>query len=555
MGSRLTQNSILAYSPEQDDPIQPIGFGTATSNGGDNTTIIDVDGIGNSGAADTYNGRYFVRMLSGTYKGLQARIVDDDGAGTLTLEDTGFPGEISSGDEYQIFKSSEPIITCTAAGTSTTTVDSVRDEADDYWNGYAIEPINGSASGEVKLVTDFDNGTTTFTTAAFSAAIGDNNVAYLRRYLDPAANVSISPTQEIVTRGVPRSNFSRGAGIPAARGATISFDIKLKGSGSLAATGNAATHSELHGLMQACGYSEVIGTSLTVDDLSASTTSIDITTATHENVDIGQAIMHQGNVAYVTAKTDGGVSPDTLTVSPPLPVIPNNGDTLYACRMYKPDTDATQKGVTIYYERDGVRYTLFGCKGNVEFVPGGNTEILAKFSLTAVHFVKEEKDTTAADALHGMYSTSQPILGSELTCHLDTARNDISDVSVTAGVTASMKNVAGKYGINGVSELQVTNIVPMIRFSQLMDDSDTPAMTAESLFQTQTAKAVSLVYGSHGNCVAFRAPTARVVELPTEQDQDGLLSVPYAFDPQDAGTADDPTDGTVKVPDISVHIF
>jgi len=547
----------LAYAPDQDDPIEPIGYGTATSNGAaGGTTLIDTDGIGNSGAADTYNGLYWVKMISGTYKGLQKRIVDDDGAGTLTLENNGFPGQIDSGDEYMIFKSSEPIVVADGGGAtdSTHTVDATRDEADDYWIGYSLECIKGTYAGEIALISDHASATGTITHGAFTGALTAKDVAMIRRFIEPADIPSVTPGQSYISRGVPRTNFSKGAGIPGARTCGISFDIKVKGSGSLAGDGVIANSSELHGLFQACGYAESIGETVAVDDAAATTSQIDIDTGTHENFDIGQAIMHQGNVTYITGKTDGAGLADTLDVSPPLPVAPNDNDIIYASRMYYPDTDATQKPVTIYYERDGIRYTIFGCVGNVEFVPGGNTEVLAKFSFTGIHYVREAEDIQAGAAVQGMYSTSQVILGSDLTCHLDTTRSDIGGVNITTGTTAAPREVSGKYGINGVAGQQVTGMDPMIRFSMLMDDSG-DALAAEQAFQTQTSKAVSLVYGSHGNCIAFRIPVGRVVEVPTETDQNGMLSTPYAIEAQDAGTADDPTDGVVKVPDFAIHIF
>lgn len=554
MGVRLTSNLILGYAPEQDNPLQHICYGTTTSAGAaGGTTIVDADSAANSGSANTYNGVYWVEILSGTYKGLQKRVIDDDGAGTLTLEGNGFPGQIASGVQFRLFYSGEPVIKADSSGAATDVVDATRDEADDYWIGYGVEPVTGDRSGEAKAVTDFVSSTGTFTTGAFTGALTAGDVCYLRRCIE-AGNVSFTPEQPLIATPAYRSDFSNGPGHPGARGGNITFDVQLKGSGSLAAAGSAANASELAGLFQACGYSEVIGTSLTVNDASATTTSIDINTGTQENVDIGQAIMHQGNVAWVTAKSDGGGGVDNITVAPPLPRAPNTSDVLYACRMYKPDVDALQKPVTIYFERDGYRYTLFGCQGTVDFTPGDDTEIVARFSLSCVHYAVEIEDNAAADALHALYSSARIILGSERVAYLDTTKVDIGGVNISGGTTAVKKKVSGAYGVSGSAGMQVTSVKPKISFTKLVEDSG-DAIDAELAYQARTSYALSLIYGSHGNCVAFRAPVARVEALPAPADQEGLLTTTYAFDPQSAGVATDPTDGQVKVPNFSVCIF
>ncbi len=179
MASRLTKNAVLAVNPEQDNPVQVIGKGTTTSAGAaGGTTLISTTGAANSGVADTYNGRYWVTQTSGANKGLSKRVVDDDGAGTLTLENNGFPNQVASGVSYYLWLSSEPMILVDSSGAATDVVDAVRDEANDYWIGYTIEPVTGNRSGEAKLVTDFVSATGTYTTGAFSGVLAAGDVCY-----------------------------------------------------------------------------------------------------------------------------------------------------------------------------------------------------------------------------------------------------------------------------------------------------------------------------------------------------------------------------------------
>ena len=552
MAARLWNSQFVAYAPEQDDPVQPIGFGTTTA-AGSSTTIVDVGGIADSSGADYYNGQYWVTILSGTYKGQSKRVVDDDGDGTLTLE-SAFAGAPGSGIEYQLWKSSEPMILVDSSADATTVVDALRDEADDYWIGCSIEPITGNRSGEVELVTDFVSATGTFTTGSFSGALAAGDVCYLRRAIE-AVNLSAAPAQPYVPSESPRLDLSRGKGRPGARSGTVSFDLPVRGSGSLAGADVVATAAEMHGLMQACGYVEVTGKTMTIDDAAASTTVIDVAAGDGANVEIGQAIQYNGNVSYVTDQTVA----DTLTVSPPFPVAPADTDLLHASRTYRkyrPSDDTQPKGVTIYTERDGVRTTYFGCMGNVEFLAGGAGELVGRFSFTATHWVLEDDENLAGEALYEAYASTQKILGSELTAYLDTTQVDVHGVAINGGHAYSPKTVAGKYGLNGVATIETQDVRPMIRLGKLIAESD-DAMAAEAIYQVGTSKAVSLVYGSHGNCIAFRAPAARLIEAPVPGDYESRISTPYVLECQNAGTGVDANESPtqVKIPDFSIHIF
>jgi hypothetical protein len=96
VAARVWSQQILGYCPHTSvsgETWQFIQAGTTTSNGASGgTTLIDTSG--DSGGADTFNGRYWVEIVTGTNKGLWKRVVDDDGAGTLTLENNGYPNRV-----------------------------------------------------------------------------------------------------------------------------------------------------------------------------------------------------------------------------------------------------------------------------------------------------------------------------------------------------------------------------------------------------------------------------------------------------------------------------
>lgn len=561
MPIRNANEAVLSYCPDQDDPIQVIGYGfTSSAGNAGGTTLIDTAGIAESGAADTYNGRYWVTMLAGTNKGLSKRIIDDDGAGTLTLEGNGFPNQIAITQRYMIWKSSEALIVVDASGAATNIVDAIRDEIDaqdEYWDYYYVTPISGARAGEIKVVSAFAGGTGTFTTGAFTGALAAGDTCLLRRFLE-ANNVNVSYSEPYIEPFGRRLNFSRGIGRTGARAATITFDVPMQGTGAITtiqtAAGEYARSANISGLLQAVGLVESIGRRTDIDDVGAAgtTTSLLVDTATHEYFDIGDAIQWAGNVAWITAKTDGAGAADTLTVTPALPLAPKNNDAIYAGRTYKIDTDAQRKGVTLYWERDGLRETFFQCKGNVEFVPGDSGAIVARFNLQATHYVREIEDEQCNP--QAAYATQEYILGEARRVYVDGTQTDVKAVTFTPGSVAVAKNTSGRYGLNGSSEFQHVDSNAGGTLTVMLEDTD-DGMTAEEHWQTQESLDIAIAYGHAGNCVAFRMPAAYLRAAPHPQVQEGLIANTYDMHAGDAGVATDPADGIVDVPNWSITIF
>src|SRR5689334_8455975 len=116
---------IASHTSVSGNTWQFVKKGTATSSGAaDGTTLIDTNG--DSGGADTYNGLYWVKILSGTLTGQWSRVVDDDGAGTLTFEDTGFSAQVASGVQYEIWLSPDPVVVVDSSSGETNMVDAGR---------------------------------------------------------------------------------------------------------------------------------------------------------------------------------------------------------------------------------------------------------------------------------------------------------------------------------------------------------------------------------------------------------------------------------------------
>lgn len=525
---------------------------TATSNGAaGGTTVIDTNS--DSSGTDAYNGRYWIEMTSGTQQGEWARIVDDDGAGTYTLENNGFDAQIDSGDEFSIWLSPEPVVVIDSSSGETNAVDAVRAEADDFWIDYYLVPITGTHRGKIAQITDSTSSSGTFVLAAsFGSALAAGDVCLLRKFIE-VEGVSFSGEEPYIARPQNRVNFSRGDGTRGAKGGTVSFNTHIYASGSLAASGSKANSSPLSGLFQAAGHTEIVDTSSTVG-AGSTTTAIAINTASHENHTPGGAIIHNGNLRWITSTTDGGVGVDTVTVNPALPVAPASSDVLYAVRTYRKSLTGDELGVTIEWEVDGVRTTMTGCKGSVALSDGTPPTLAWSFSVD--HFV-QEIEAAPYDA-NAAYTTEAAILNKDRECWLGTTasptKTNIGGLTASLNATVAAKPVQGSFGINGRAGYQFTDLSAAGgSFNELLDSSGT-GLPQLLRWTARTSQDLRVAYGSHGSSFGLRVPVAMLMERPSHQDQDGLAGTTEVFEAQDAGTTTNGASAIVKVPDLAFYL-
>lgn len=554
----LVANQLkLAYFPHTDvsgDTWQKVKSGTCTSSGAaDGTTLIDTNG--DSGSANTYNG-YWVKLLSGTYLGEWAMVADDDGSGTLTIETAGptsaagFPGQVVSGVQYEIWKSPIPNCVVTTATSATVVRASSRvGEGDDFWIGYYLIAITGAARGEgPKLISAFTSSTGEFTCAAFTTAPSVGDVLVLRKFVE-IGNLSMTPGEEYIERMSPRTDFSEGDGAIGPRTGSIGFSAQITASGTLAAAASKANASVLAGLLVASGLEEVIGTSMTAT-AGGTTSALNITTATGERVVPGQMIIHNGNATFVTSITDGGGSDDVLNVSPALPNAPAAADVIYATRMYKKSRDAEISAVGFEVEQDGVRTIITGCKGNVTKQDGPVS--IAAFQFTADHWIRQRCISPYLDYVGAAYTTAKPVKPMDRLCYVTgSTKADIGGFTTSPNSEVTPKGVQGASGINGTAGNQLTGYKCVASYRTLMLVSE--GMVADLEFHVRTALNLRMVEGSHGNCFAVTMPVARIVETPTPGNEKGMQTAPKVLRAHDAGTATSNLT-TSKVPDYAWHL-
>lgn len=544
MGARLSRQTHLRWGPQTSvdgNSLERVRVGTATGNGAAGGTSI-VDTNADSGTADLYSGRYMVQVTSGNAKGQWRRITDDDGSGTITVETAysynGSAVQITTGTTYSIHKLPDSGVVVCAGDTASTTQfnDDYRDEDDSFWVNYEAIPITGNLIGETSTVSAFDKsggaseGLFTVDTA-FSEAPATGDVILLRKFLDFEPG-SLTLTKASLPRLGGRQNFSRGKSRVGASSGGFSFRTRVYPSGSLAGSGSNANAGSIDGLLKACGYSETVDTSSTAG-AGSSTTAVKLATGSHENHTIGGAIIHNGNMRFITDITDGGAGVDTLTVSPALPVAPATSDVIYAVRTYKPSEDGDTTGVQIEIEVDGVLHHFVGCKGNVTFDAGSAGHLVASWDFTCTHhfryLVASSYDASSA------YSTALAPLTHDAEVYLDTTKTDVGGLTWSLNAQHQLSSVAGATALNFTTGPRLVDEDPRGAFTELLDSSGTGLPPSER-FDSENTFSLFAYWGTHGDAVGFRAAAAQVVEHPDTGSSNDQVAMTQAWMATDAGT-------------------
>lgn len=559
--ARVGTQQQLRYVPHTSvsgETWQLVKPGTCTGNGAaGGTTLVDTGG--DSGAARTYNGQYYVEILSGANQGRWKRIVEDDGAGTLTLENNGFDSQIVTGVEYKIWKSPEPVCTVTTSTSTTEFTCSARTEADDTWIGYEAIVIyasdNGGTSpvrGEIQTISDSTSAGVITVDTAFSNQPRVGDVLLIGKFVE-FSSPSAGLENAIIPRPGNRVNFGRGDGVVGPRGGTFGFNTQIRPSGTTVTAGTAAPKSECSGLFQAVGLVENQDTTTAIDGAGSTTTSLDITTGNWESFTIGNMVIVNGEATFITAMTDGAGAADNLTVAPPLSLAPGAGDLVHATVGYHKSVNADVYGVCLELEQDGLRHTMTGCKGSVQLVDGGAPEFNWTFNVD--HYIREIE--AAPYNAVSAYTTAPQVQAKDRIAYLDASAGtkvDIEAFTATPGTVVVPKPVQGSAGINGRSGFQLTNFEARATWSEILDASSA-TLPQETRWTARTSKAIAVVLGSHGSTFACRVPVARQIEAPHPTEADGLLKAPVVWEAQDAGlqAGTDPVTDQ-KIPDFAFFI-
>lgn len=520
--------------------------GTTTGAGNAGGTTL-VDASGDSGVADTYNGQYWVKILSGACLGEQRRIIDDNGTGTLTVE-TAFSAQIAGSVDYVIRKSPEPVVLVTTGDSTTSFTAAARVEAASTWVGYYLCPVGGACSGEAPKLISAQTALGVFTFAAFVATPAAGDTFLLAKFLGVECDPS-GLTSAFTPRPGTRLGHSHGDGVVGVKSGSLTFNLPIRPSGTLAAAEANANLAEAGGLMQAIGLEEVIGKTVTIDATNASASAVLIATGDRENLHIGQVVIWNGNARRVASLGDGGAGADTMNVVPAFPAVPVSGDLVRGTRTYKKSTTpGNLLGVCIEIEVDGVRHTCTGCKGNASLATAGSLDLA--FSFQVDEWVKDP--STAGYVADDAYSTVPPVLANDCEFYLDNTATGMSGFTATPGAVASPKPIPGKDGANGRAGFEITSYACSATFDTLLNAA-ADTLPEELRYTARTAKALLAVFGSGGDIFAVTIPVARMMAQPTTKAVENMIGAPHVLSADYAGTALNNTTYE-RVPDFAFHL-
>jgi len=561
MGSvtaRITQNQALYYAVQEhsqnEDTWQHILTSVTTSNGLVNgSTMIDADRV--SGGANTWNGRYWVRIKSGNNKGLWRRIVDDFGSANLYLEgyedSVGLPSQVVSGTEYELWKSPEPVVVITSATNATQFADTERNEANDFWEGYYLVAISGALRGEKAQVTGFTSASGEFIVGSgLSGTPSVGDVFLICRYID-VTSINNGLTQAFNARPMNRLDGSKGDGSIGVKSGTFGFDVPALG---VWRNGSSTVGSILGGLLTACGFEEVasgVAAGSTTPSTST-TTQLEVDTATWESYSIGAAVSVNGEQAFITALGDGGGTDDNITITPALAVGAQAGVTVCASVNYRRNRrndDGDYNSVTIVHEVDGIRTIMTGCKGNLTI--SGEDNLTFGFEFQVDNFIRDY--APSAHYPGDAYETFAPVQSTDRRCYFGATAVELGGISASLNNTVSPRSVQGGYGANGRAGFAHTGVNPSLTCRKLMSTATGEELDADERWFSRTSHDLMIFWGNslYGNC-ALRMPVCRLVQEPKPEDQDGIQATPFVFEAMEAGTTTDPDGTLVKIPDFII---
>ena len=137
--------------------------------------------------ADDYKGGFFlysVETLLAYTRALSAQTTAFVSYGNGYLED------FATG----IYNTTVFTATGNGAAGGTSIVNTAHTQANDYWNGRIIKMLTGTCAGEERVVTDFDAGTDTLTTAAFTAQIDAGDTYLITDWQETEDGNTTAPT-------------------------------------------------------------------------------------------------------------------------------------------------------------------------------------------------------------------------------------------------------------------------------------------------------------------------------------------------------------------------
>jgi hypothetical protein len=223
------------------------------------------------------------------------------------------------------------------------------------------------------------------------------------KFLKSMTDATWQPSADVVERPAMTGDLTRQPHVMGAKSGKLAFKLEMKGSGTAAGSAVAAIASESSPFLEACLGTVTRGTGV-LTGVGSTTTSIVVTSSS--NFSVGMLVSINGEARFVTAIPDG----THLTVDHALSGAPLTGVTVYASSRFT-RANTGHKSMAFVAIRDGIEYTLLGCKGTVklEGTTAKGTAVL-HFELDVATWTATAKGSLPSTALAGVTAVKAPIV-------------------------------------------------------------------------------------------------------------------------------------------------
>lgn len=342
------------------------------------------------------------------------------------------------------------------------------------------------------------------------------------------SNLVMTPQEAtLVPRDLVRPYLGNSAQLPAAIFGRIAFEVEVAGSGT------AETPTGYGPLLRACGFAETITAAVVTGTAAAgsSTTITLVATSATDNAYNGMPISITGGTGSGQSRiiSDYVGSTKVATVVSAW-TTPPDATSVYSIGKnvrYSPISSAFES-ITAYFNIDGVRHILKGCRGTVAPAFGLWTIPKFKFTFTGIYALPTDSasPTVVLSAFQLPATVNNTNTGS-LVAHgyASAASSDIqidlaNEVAYRSLVGGSEQVVLTDRKAGGSLMLEATTVAAK--------DWWTPA-------QNGTPGVLSFIHGTvAGNKVAVTAPTTQITKPNyAEKDQIAMLQMGMVIQPYD----------------------
>lgn len=525
--SFISRRDMTAWALMPTTPALTYNRSFAATGAGSTTTIVSTT----LGAAFDSNDDLVGKLIEVKYcaagqgfggAGIRVKILAFvDSTSTLTVET--LPFATADGDTFDLFDVNAPDFV-EDTGTSTTTVSTARDEADDYWIGNAMQggpymvAVNATdiTEGSVKLISDWTSSSGDATCAAFddSTVIGD----YFQALIFPEVTGKAGITHSKLDRWAPGKTVRAPSPLGLREGQGGPHELMFRGPGAGRVGDEAECHVPFAAVMTATSISDV------VVDTGSTTSAIEIASGTP--VAGGIYCTEEGDVFVASA-----VAGSTVTPSPTLRQAPTVGTTIYGGQRYTPLTTLSSSVFLQEWLADGYRTEMWGCVPQVtmDMERGMPAKISLNWVIPDGYSVARDDSGLLDRSYDAIRPSVDPVSVSNAVVKIGTNEYCARKASIDLGADVQVKT--GICGPNGVRGCRIVTYDPTITVEIWLETDAKDAFHEMIQARTQSILVQNgTSYGSPG-ILAFHAEEAEISAYDPAGDDGGSRYVTLTFRP------------------------